>query len=167
MTKKPYGKKKNARGFGTRQLSDAVAGLADPLLRRRGFAVREIITRWPAIVGEQLADQSCPERLVFPPTAGDDATLHIRVEGPLALELQHLAPLIIERINTFYGFRTVSRLALNQGPLPERKKVVTRVTRDLTADEQGELERSLSSVKDSQLRRALAALGTSIIASDG
>jgi len=61
----------------------------------------------------------------------------------------------------------VSRLALNQGPLPERKKVMTRATRNLTADEQGELEQSLSSVKDSQLRRALAALGTSIIASDG
>ena len=75
----------NRRSFRTRKLSDTLSRLSDPLLRRRGFAIREIVTRWPEIVGEQLAAQSCPEKLVFPPNAGDDATLHIRVEGPLPL----------------------------------------------------------------------------------
>jgi hypothetical protein len=160
------GKRGRARSGGPRKLADALSGLADPVFRRRGFAIREIVTRWPAIVGEQLAAQSCPEKLAFPVNKGADAALHIRTSGPLALELQHLAPLIIDRVNTYYGYPAVSRLVLQQGPIPERPQTKVRSIRSLSADEQTNLTRAVSPVRDGDLRSALAALGHSIIASD-
>lgn len=162
--KKPW---TSRRSFRSRKLSDALSRLSDPLLRRRGFAVREIVTRWSAIVGEQLAAQSCPEKLVFPPNAGGDATLHIRVEGPLALELQHLSPLIVERVNTYYGFNAVARLTLHQAPLPVRVRPPVRAARTLTGAERRDLDTTLAPVQNPELRQTLAALGRSIIASSG
>lgn len=154
------------RSGGPRKLADALSGLADPVFRRRGFAIREIVTRWNAIVGEQLAAQSCPEKLVFPVNEGSDAALHVRADGPLALELQHLAPLILDRVNTYYGFRAVSRLILHQGPIPERPKSRSRPVRRLSREEQQALEHSVSTVHDPELRHALSALGHSIIVSE-
>jgi hypothetical protein len=163
----PKKRPQNRRSFRSRKLSDALSRLSDPLLRKRGFAVREIVTRWPAIVGEQLAAQSCPEKLVFPPEAGDNATLHIRVDGPLALELQHLSPLIVERVNTYYGFNAVSRLTLHQAPLPPHNRPTIREVRALTGAERQELDDTLAPVQNPELKQTLAALGHSILASGG
>ena len=52
-----------------------------------------------------------------PDARPEPATLVVRVESAFALELQHLAPLLIERINAHYGWRCVGRLVLKQGPV--------------------------------------------------
>ena len=54
----------------------------------------------------------------WPATLGRDGVLKLRAAPGAALELQHRAPLIIERINLFFGRAAVTRLALVQGPLP-------------------------------------------------
>ena len=46
----------------------------------------------------------------------------IRVEGAFALELQHLAPIVIERVNTYYGWRCIGKLVLKQGPVRRAEK---------------------------------------------
>ena len=45
-------------------------------------------------------------------------TLMLRVEGPAAIEIQHLADVICERVNRFLGWRAVERIALRQAPHP-------------------------------------------------
>ena len=47
----------------------------------------------------------------------DPGTLILRVEGPAAVEIQHLANVICERVNRFLGWRAVERIALRQAPL--------------------------------------------------
>ena len=47
----------------------------------------------------------------------EPGTLVLRVEGPAAIEIQHLADVICERVNRFLGWRAVARLALRQAPL--------------------------------------------------
>ena len=48
------------------------------------------------------------------------ATLIIRVETGFALEMQHLAPVIIERVNAHFGWRGIARVLLKQGPIEAR-----------------------------------------------
>ncbi len=47
----------------------------------------------------------------------EPATLVLRVEGPMALEIQHSSDVILERVNRFLGWSAVGRLALRQAPL--------------------------------------------------
>jgi hypothetical protein len=102
-------------------LGSAVAKIAAPVLGRRGFGEAQIILEWPAVVGEDLARDSLPVKLSF--SRGDrlDGTLHLRVAAGAALEIQHREPVILERINGFFGYRAVGRLAIRQGPLPQRR----------------------------------------------
>ncbi len=107
---------------------DIAAGLLNKVFSDRGFTTREIVTQWETIVGPELADVTAPERLRWPrqasarddpdaPESYESATLHIRVEGPIAIEVQHLAPQIIERINQFFGYPAIGSIRIIQAPV--------------------------------------------------
>ena len=114
--KAPKGANKAApKRTGLKPLSATIGRVAAPALQKRGLAETRIVTHWPEIIGAELAASACPEKITG--RGGDGGTLHIRVDGALALELQHLAPLVIEKINGFFGYKAVARLRLTQGPL--------------------------------------------------
>ena len=150
------------RGKGRRALGALVRRGLGPSFGRRGFSRAEIITRWPAIVGEGLARRAFPERLIAPRGAAG-GTLRVRVEGGFATELQHLEPEVIERINTYFGYRAVARLALVQGPVPAPAAIPPRRERALDAGEVAQLDRALEATEDDRLRDSLAALGRGVI----
>jgi hypothetical protein len=131
---------------------------------KQGFAARELVIRWSEIAGSEVAAHSEPIKMQWPrPVEGqpqEPATLVLRVEGPMALEIQHASDVILERVNRFFGWSAVGRLALRQAPLSRRKRPATATAPDPTAV--AEIAETLSSVEDEQLRSALARLGASI-----
>ncbi len=153
------------RARGLLGLAVASAKVTRAAFRRRGFAEARVLTRWPAIVGDELAACSCPERLSFPPGRGTGGTLHLRVAGGFATELQHLAPLVVERINTFFGFPAVARLTMTQGPLPAPARAGRRRGRPLHEAEEAALGDSVAGTADPELRAALCELGRKVAAS--
>src|SRR4029078_8293810 len=96
---------------------------------RQGFAARELVTRWAEIAGKDIAAQSEPLKMQWTrPVEGqpqEPATLVLRVEGPMALEIQHSSDVILERVNRFFGWSAVGRLALRQAPLSRRGRPQT------------------------------------------
>ena len=92
---------------------------------KQGFAARELVTRWADIAGPEVAAHSQPLKIQWPrPVEGqpqEPATLILRVEGPMALEIQHSSDVILQRVNRFFGWSAVGRLALRQAPLSRRK----------------------------------------------
>ena len=78
---------------------DVLAGLIDCFIDGRHIAIRDA-----------------------PP---DPAVLVLQVEGAFALEAQHLAPLLVARINARLGWRCVGRILLRQGPV--RRRPIGRV----------------------------------------
>lgn len=146
-----------------------VAQLTREVFRKRGFAEGHILAHWPEIAGDMVSDYCAPERLIFPrqiregraPRGG--ATLEIRVDGPIALEIKHLEPQIVERINSYYGYRAVTRLKLTQGPLPPRPRARRRSIRPLGADQRAELLQSLEPIAEPALKTALERLGERIL----
>src|SRR5512147_1223074 len=107
------------RLYGPRALAETIAKLTDPMFGKRGFA-GALIADWPAIVGERLAAGCVPEKVVYPPRRRDGATLRLRiVSGGLAIKLQHLEPILIDRINSHFGHPAVARLKFLHGPLPD------------------------------------------------
>ncbi len=132
-------------------------------LRKQGFGEGEVIARWPEIVGPNLAALTAPEKLQQ--RRGDlaGAVLHIRVAGAAAVELQHMAPTVIERINGFYGYRAVDRLKLVQGPLPVPEITRPVKQRALTKCESAALAARTAAAKSTGLRQALERLGGSVL----
>ena len=157
---------KSFRGaHGPVALATVLDKVTRPLGRRRGFADARLISEWPAVVGARLAAESMPERLVRR-RDGSGATLHIRVDGPMALELQHLEPQVIERLNGFYGYRAVERIALRQAPVTRPSAGEKPVRPAPGKADARHLHESLACVADPELRRALGGLGRNVLASD-
>lgn len=133
-------------------------------LAKRGFSQTEILSRWPTIVGPLLGEHSCPERLTFEREKASGATLLVRVEGAFGLELQHLSPQVIDRINTYFGYRAVARLSILQGPLPKPVQRRRLTPRDLTPDEEKSVRNAVAATRSPELANALAALGRAVVA---
>ena len=131
---------------------------------KQGFASRELVTRWAEIVGADVAAHSEPIKIQWPrPVDGqpsEPATLILRVEGPKALEIQHTSDVILERVNRFFGWSAVGRIALRQAPLS--RKSVPRKVKGPDADAVAKAADELTAIEDADLRTALARLGASI-----
>src|ERR1700760_3909723 len=93
---------------------------------KQGFAARELVIRWAEIAGAEIALHAEPLKIQWPrPADGqpqEPATLVLRVEGPMALEIQHSSDVILQRVNRFFGWHAVGRLALRQAPLSRRER---------------------------------------------
>ncbi len=155
---------KPRKANGLRAVAVSVNQVVRPMCRKRGLADAGLINDWPHIVGKELAGQCQPQRLVRKRGA-DGGTLHILVAGPLALELQHLAPQVMERINGYFGYRAVDRLTLHQGPInrravrPKPARPEPPVPPDLAAQAEA--------IEDPDLKRALLGFGRQVLASRG
>lgn len=147
-------------------LADLIDELLAPALAAQGFAGRAIVSLWPEIVGERLAQRArplkidWPRRRPAPGEASEPATMVVRVESAFALEMQQLGPLVLERVNTHLGWRAVGKLVLKQGPVeaPEPK----RAPQPLDAESLARVDQQVSGVADPGLRAALERLGRNI-----
>lgn len=154
----------------SRPLADLVGPAINPLLTRQGFGQSDLILFWDDIVGERLGTMSQPIKLLWPPRdhgragqdGADSAVLVVRVESGFALELQHLAPIVIERVNAHFGWRCVSRLTLKQGPVAARA-VSTRIKSPPDEAAMATAEKLVGDVTDESLRSALSRLGARVL----
>src|SRR5665213_2223780 len=153
---------KPSRSF-PRPLSDFLGATLNDTLKAQGFASTEIIARWADIAGAEIAAHSEPIKITWPRRSAADtaepATLVLRVEGPAAIEIQHLSAVILERVNRFFGWQAIGRIALRQAPLRRREPVLAPAPLD--PEVAARIAASLP-IADDDLRQALARLGASI-----
>ena len=153
---------KPARSF-PRPLSELLGSTLSDALKQQGFASSEIVARWRDIVGAEIAAHSEPMKINWPRAGGDEpepAILMLRVEGPAALEIQHLSAVILERVNRFFGWQAIGRIALRQAPLHRREPPKTPAPPDPA--EAARIAETLPEIEDESLRQALARLGAAI-----
>jgi hypothetical protein len=150
--------------FSAKPLSVLLSDVFSEAYAKQGFAARELVTRWAEIAGADIARHAEPLKLQWPrPVEGqpqEPATLVLRVEGPAALEIQHKSDVLLERVNRFFGWHAVGRLALRQAPLSRRERPARPRPPDPKAV--AEVAETLSAVEDDALKDALARLGAAI-----
>jgi hypothetical protein len=148
--------------LGLRAVGVAVSNLAGPILAKRGGGILvRLKAQWPAIVGPDWSG------LTWPRALGRDGLLKLNVIPLAAIELQHGGPLLIERINLFFGRPVITRLAFVQGgPVPgslPASHLGPAPSRVLAAGKCDALDTRLSGIADPELRAALRRLGCAVI----
>jgi hypothetical protein len=141
------------------QLRSGLGGKPSPILSLIGI--------WPEIVGAELARQSRPEKLSVPRAGKAGGSLQLRCTGAAALELQHRAPEIMERINAFMGFAAVGKIVLNQGPLPQARSPHARLATPLDNATRNSMLQATQHVSAPELRAALERLAKAIARDPG
>jgi hypothetical protein len=169
LTFRVAGMMKRRRG-GAKLLAEFTSGLIAEALAARGLGEASLIADWPAIVGEAVARHARPIELQWPPRAAKrdpdaravSATLVLRVESAFALEAQHSASVIVDRVNAHLGWRCVDRIAFRQGPLPPLKD--RRRAALVPSDAAEAAARAATArIEDDGLREAVARLGARAI----
>jgi hypothetical protein len=152
----------NKRSY-PKPLADLVAICVADVFARQGFTSCEIVNHWDDIVGAEIAALAEPVRMQWirsrDPDESPPATLVLRVEGPAALEIQHMSAVIVERVNRYLGWQAVDKLSLRQAPLtrrrrPPRPRIDVAVAAAVAAQ--------MTSIADDGLRAALGKLGAAI-----
>ena len=160
------------RGQTTTYELKSVAGIAlkaaRPALGRQGLAETELLARWDAIAGPQLAEHTLPIK-VIPAKRGEGTkagggVLHLKVDsGPAAMMLSYMEPQVLERVNAYFGWKAVDRLKLIQGPLPGKPVRKLPSHRPLNTEEEARLAALLETVEDADLRAVLLNLGRAVL----
>lgn len=136
--------------YGPRSLAALLPALTGAAFRRRSPLASRLLADWQMIVGPAIA-------AVTVPAGFRSGVLTISCSGPVALELQHLAPKLIERINIHFGRALVKRLSFRQfAPATPQPPSLTPPP---SAETESALAARLAGLDDGPLREALLRLG--------
>jgi hypothetical protein len=157
-----------------RAVGSFVPKLTQKAFEKYGFSAATLLTDWTSIVGGDLASYTAPERLKWPrgvDAYGDvadgasgrpGATLVLRVDGPRALEVEHRARQILERINAYFGYRAVAEMRIVQAPITRRDAATPSIRKTAARPVPAAAPVDLARVADENLRAALAKLQAGI-----
>ncbi|WP_370674874.1 DUF721 domain-containing protein [Pleomorphomonas sp. PLEO] len=155
---------------GVRPLADIIAAPLSVACRKRGFATLDLVAHWPDIVGPAYAETTAPDQLSWPrrpkgligEEEHEPAVLTVRCSGAAAMRLTLEAPQLIERINTFFGYRVVGRLRPLQlppvriGPRPRPRPA------QISPEAEARVQTLAAGINDDGLKAAVERLGRAI-----
>jgi hypothetical protein len=143
----------------SRAVAELLPAIGGAAFRRFGFVQSAIVTRWPEIMGERLAAVSSPESIRFPVGKKQGGTLTLTVRGAHAPMMSHLTGEIIDRVNRFFGYAAIERVAIRQGEITKRAE---RRAPPSLAPAPHDLGDSLKTIADPELKAVLEALASGV-----
>ena len=164
MSKGKKSQEDSPRSCRPRSAADLLGDVSGRSFRRFGFVQSSIVSRWPDIVGDRYAKVSSPESIRFPTGKKAGGALTLLVDGAYAPLIQHLTPMIVERVNRFFGYAAVNRIVFRQGKLPPPPARPRRPELKPVPKELGE---GLREIVDPELRACLESLAAQIAATSG
>ncbi|MEM9471798.1 MAG: DciA family protein [Pseudomonadota bacterium] len=144
--------------------------IARPAFEQYGFAHGDLVAQWTAIVGDQVAAQCSPERMVWPKGRDkaqrhtEGATLTVRADHGAGLALSYETPAIIDRINGFFGYNAVAKIKIVQGARAGNGKHKSREVAVPTPEVIEHVAQKTGSIENQDLKAALTRLGGAALA---
>lgn len=104
-------KRRRSKGF--QAAASLLASRVQKAAEGRGFAVTRMLTHWPEIAGEQLANITRPVKISHN-RQSFGATLVLLTSGPSAPMVEMQLPQLRDRINACYGYNAIQKIVLTQ-----------------------------------------------------
>jgi hypothetical protein len=143
-------------------VGDAISGVLDAALRKRGFATRDIITRWGQLAPTPYDRVAQPAELKWPRGAGHEgATLVLRCADSHRLALAHDGPQVAAAVNRYFGYFLVREVRLSAEPF-KPPEAAERPSAPVSRDVDERVTGAVAAVTDPSLRDALRELGLAL-----
>ncbi|MGE3713151.1 MAG: DUF721 domain-containing protein [Alphaproteobacteria bacterium] len=155
--------KPRRRSLFPKTLDECIQPVTRPAFAQKGLAGSRIISDWQKIAGPHMASHCTPQKVSFPRDKTTEGTLTIAVEPGFAPQLQHMQPLLLEKLAVYFGYRAIDRIRISHtlapavkptAPRPEKKSDrhgITTLPNDL-----------LDTVEDVELQAALQSFATTL-----
>jgi len=153
------------------------AKVAEKAYARHGAVWAGLLADWPGIVGAPLCDICVLEKISWLRHSAnhkdDEAPLskHQKLGGTLvikvayghSLEVQHTIPLIIDRINAYYGYAAIAQIKIIQGKIEKAKTPPKPNLSPLGLRKSRQLDEQLVDINDDKLKNALRNLAKGVL----
>lgn len=144
-------------------VSDALKGVLDSALKKRGFATRDLLTNWAAMAPKPYDGLAVPDQLKWPRGAGHEgATLYLRCAPGYALTIAHEGALIAAAVNRYFGYYLVREVRLSAEPYTGAAPKPAPL-REPSPQAMASARRAVEGVADAELKEALAGLGQALL----
>ncbi len=158
------------RSFVPQSIGDTVKKVNRNYSNKFGKIDYVILSKWPEIVGSFFSEYSKPSHITKIPDYENDYgekvyknILSVNVSPAAALEFQHFKTKILEKINSFFGYKAVIDIKILQNFVSENKNVSKKLKEyKLTDIEKEAVNNELNIMKDQGLKNSLKNLGLSI-----
>ena len=148
----------------TLSVADALSGALDPVLKKRGFASRDIITHWLAIAPKPFDATTQPDKLVWPRgnAGAEGAVLYLRCAPGTAVFAQHEAPAIAAAVNRYFGYVLVNEVRLSAEPFSPHSASKAQKPYQPSQSVIAKVGAETDKIEDDALRASLRALGLAL-----
>jgi hypothetical protein len=153
----------------TMSVADIMSGALDPVLKKRGFASRDIITHWAAMAPAPYDRVAIPDKLTWPrgERSAEGATLVLRCGPGHALAIAHEGPRIAAAVNRYFGFVLVSGVRLSAEPFTPGSGETAQEPELPDPEIVAKVGAQVAGVADEELREALRILGQALAGKAG
>ena len=153
------------RAFVPKTIGDSLKKINRDISNKYGKIEYLIIAKWPKIVGQFFANHSEPNKISRIPDGENDTGdviysnyLHINVSPVAAVEFQHFKDKIIEKINSYFGYKAISNIRLKQNFIPKKN-----YTKQQNSNKNISLDKlEIKNINNKELEKSLEKLNQSI-----
>ncbi len=162
--------------FTPRPLSSALNQIAREAIGKDWALYATLLDHWREIVGEEYAKKASPVRISFPKGKKTDekwaargrtgGLLTIKLPQGLAMEFSFLSETLKTRINGFFGYPMIEKIAFETYYRPETTEL-KQESPPLADTTRFALTDSIKHIENNELKEALQELGGSILSDRG
>ncbi|MDF3033342.1 MAG: hypothetical protein K0R76_296 [Alphaproteobacteria bacterium] len=145
----------------TCRVGPLVVNTITPICQQNGFIQARLVLEWDYIV-MQFAQWCTPVKIKFPWPHRNNGCLLLRATSSMATEIVYYEPLILSKVNQYFGYQAVSSLKILQEPVFQKISPKKPAKKPLSEAAQSSLAAQVQSIEDDRLRAALLSLGMGI-----
>ena len=163
-------KKTDNRTYIPKTIGESLKNINKKISHKLGKIEYTIHINWTQIVGSFFAEHSEPLKIssIQKNTDKDQRTilyfLHVNVSPAAAVEFQHFQDKIIEKINSYFGYKAINSLKIKQNffkEIKKNKKINKKQYNDI-GKIKNELKKQVKMIKNKELEESIIRLGLSI-----
>jgi hypothetical protein len=154
--------------FGLQSIEQKLSSLLKPMFqgsKKEFIMINNLVKNWEEIIGKKYAVFCYPKSVVLGKDNYISGKLTIGVyNSAVGFFLENNSEIILERIATFYGFKSISKIIIKQEP----KVVDVNLNLEIKLPEQQEkfLKGKIDDIEDKDLAATLQKLGREIFKKD-
>ena len=132
-----------------------------------------INSKWPEIAGSYFKEYSEPLNVSrvrdFENDLGETVYknyLNVSVAPAAAIEFQYFKDTIIEKINTYFGYKAIIDLRIQQNYIPKYDSMKKTKSQKINNDKKEFIEKNIEEFQNNELKKSLLNLGNKITIED-
>ena len=138
---------------GLRSFGSTLPHSVKSILKKNGYNYSEIINKWNFLVGEDISSYCYPKSIKMS-RENKNGTLVLLVERGNEINVEYSKKDIINKINSYFGYRLISEIRLQTfSPINKKEK-----EKNIINDSPKKFEKKINEIKNKDIRDSLSQL---------